>query len=92
MIFSQEFGTRPGSTVSNVSGYRCLSDCRSRSHGFDPGPAGPYLAKIDHEIISMVILLIYTESLKKDCCQLEMKIYAKVLVNRLFKLRRKKCA
>ena len=25
----------------NVSGYRCMSDCRSRGHEFDPGPV-PY--------------------------------------------------
>ena len=31
----------PGSAVGNVSGYRCVSDCRSRGHEFDPGPV-PY--------------------------------------------------
>ena len=31
----------PPSTVSNVSGYRCVSDCRSRGREFDPGPV-PY--------------------------------------------------
>ena len=31
----------PRSTVGNVSGYRCVSDCRSRGREFDPGPA-PY--------------------------------------------------
>ena len=31
----------PHSAVSNVSGYRCLSDCRSRGREFDPGPV-PY--------------------------------------------------
>ena len=29
------------SAVGNVSGYRCVSDCRSRGCEFDPGPA-PY--------------------------------------------------
>ena len=29
------------SAVGNVSGYRCVSDCRSRGREFDPGPA-PY--------------------------------------------------
>ena len=33
--------TRPRSTVGNVSGYRCVSDCRSRGREFDPGPV-PY--------------------------------------------------
>ena len=31
----------PHSAVGNVSGYRCVSDCRSRGREFDPGPA-PY--------------------------------------------------
>ena len=29
------------SAVGNVSGYRCVSDCRSRGRKFDPGPV-PY--------------------------------------------------
>ena len=32
---------KPRSAVGNVSGYRCVSDCRSRGHEFDPGPV-PY--------------------------------------------------
>ena len=31
----------PRSVVGNVSGYRCVSDCRSRGHEFEPGPV-PY--------------------------------------------------
>ena len=31
----------PRSAVGNLSGYRCVSDCRSRGREFDPGPA-PY--------------------------------------------------
>ena len=27
----------PRSAVGNVSGYRCVSDCRSRGRDFDPG-------------------------------------------------------
>ena len=34
-------GTGPCSAVGNVSGYRCVSDCRSRGREFDPGPV-PY--------------------------------------------------
>ena len=34
-------GTGPRSAVGNVSGYRCVSDCRSRGCEFDPGPV-PY--------------------------------------------------
>ena len=33
--------TGPRSAVGNVSGYRYMSDCRSRGHEFDPGPV-PY--------------------------------------------------
>ena len=33
--------TGPRSAVGNVSGYRCMSDCRSRGREFDPGPV-PY--------------------------------------------------
>ena len=36
---SQHTGLR--SAVGNVSGYRCVSDCRSRGREFDPGPV-PY--------------------------------------------------
>ena len=32
------FFTGPRSAVGNVSGYRCVSDCRSRGREFDPGP------------------------------------------------------
>ena len=33
--------TGPRSPVGNMSGYRCVSDCRSRGREFDPGPV-PY--------------------------------------------------
>ena len=36
-----EFCAGPCSAVGNVSGYRCMSDCRSRGREFDPGPV-PY--------------------------------------------------
>ena len=35
------FFAGPRSAVGNVSGYRCVSDCRSRGREFDPGPV-PY--------------------------------------------------
>ena len=37
----QDTYTGPRSAVGNVAGYRCVSDCRSRGHEFDPGPV-PY--------------------------------------------------
>ena len=37
----EQYFTGLRSAVDNVSGYRCVSDCRSRGHEFDPGPV-PY--------------------------------------------------
>ena len=48
----------------------------------DPGVASLILARshtfveIDHEIISMVILLLSADSFKKGCCQLQAKVCA----------------
>ena len=38
---TREASAGPRSAVGNVSGYRCVSDCRSRGREFDPGPV-PY--------------------------------------------------
>ena len=49
----------------------------------DPGVASSIpvhshtFVEIDHEIISMVILLPSAESFKKDCCQLQAKVCAR---------------
>ena len=40
-----------------------------------PTPSHTFV-EIDHEIISMVILLPSAESLKKDCCQIQVKVCA----------------
>ena len=82
-------GTGPRSAVSNVSGNRCQSDCRSRGPEFDPGPV-PYFLEIDHEIISTVILLPSAESFKQGSCQLQAKVCTQVLVNCLLKLAQEK--
>ena len=37
-IYISKLFTGPRSAVGNVSGYRCVSDCRSRGREFDPGP------------------------------------------------------
>ena len=48
-----------------------------------PGVASSIMARfhtfveIDHEIISMVSLLPFAESFKKDCCQLQAKVCAR---------------
>ena len=69
--------TGPPSAVGNVSGYRCVSDCRSRGLEFDPGPPHTFV-KIDHEMISTVILLPSADSFKKGCCQLQAKVCARI--------------
>ena len=62
----------------------------------DPGVASSIQAQshtfveIDHEMISMVILLPSAESFIKGCCQLQAKVCARLLVNRLFKLAQEK--
>ena len=45
-----------------------VSSIPARSHTF---------VEIDHEIISMVILLPSAESFKKGCCQLQAKVCAR---------------
>ena len=59
-----------------MSGYRCMSDCRSRGREFDPGRSHTFV-EIGHEIISMVILFPSAESFKKGCCQLQEKVCAR---------------
>ena len=67
--------TGPHSTVGNMSGYICESDCRSKGHEFDPSPIHTFV-DIDHEILYMVILLPSAESFKKGCCKLQAKVCA----------------
>ena len=69
--------TGPRSAVGNMSGYRCMSDCRSRGRKFDPVRSHT-LVEIDHEIISTVILLPSTDLFKKGCCQLQAKVSARI--------------
>ena len=67
--------TGPCSAVGNVSGNRCESDRRSRRREF---PARSHtFVEIDHEIISMVILLPSAVSFKKDCCRIQAKVCAR---------------
>ena len=70
--------TIPGRIVQSV---KCLATDESLTA--DPGVASSIPARshtfveIDHEIISMVILLPSAESFKKGCCQLQAKICAR---------------
>ena len=63
------------------------SSIPARSHTF---------VEIDHEIISTVILLPSTESLKKGCCQLQAKVTSESMCTKYWltacsSLPRKKC-
>ena len=50
----------------------------------DPGVASSIpvrshtFVEIDHEMISLVILLPYADSFKKGCCQLQVKVCARI--------------
>ena len=69
----------PGRVAQSVT---CLATDARLTAG--PGVASSILAQshtfveIDHEIISMVILLPSAESFKKGCCQLQAKICAQI--------------
>ena len=66
----------PRSAVGNVSGYRCVSDCRSR--GREIPVRSHTFVEIDHEMISTVILLPSADSFKKGCCQLQANVCARI--------------
>ena len=67
----------PRSAVGNVSGYRCMSDCRSRGREFDTARSHTFV-EIDHEIISTVILLPSADLFKEGCCQLQAEVCARI--------------
>ena len=69
--------TGPSSAVGNVSGYRCVSDCNPGVASSIPARSHTFV-EIDHEIISMVILLPSADSFKKGCCQLQAKVCARI--------------
>ena len=73
----------PRSAVGNVSGYRCVSDCRSRGREFDPVRSHTFV-EIDHEMISTVILLPLIHS-RRVVVSYKGKYVQELLVNRLFK-------
>ena len=69
--------TGPRSAVGNVSGYRCVSDCRSRVASSIPARSHTFV-EIDREIFSTAILLPSADSFKKGCCQLQAKVCAQI--------------
>ena len=74
----------PHSAVGNVSGYRCVSDCRSSGREFDPGPVHTFV-EIDHEMFSTVILLLPLIHSRSVVVSYKRKYVHELLVNRLFK-------
>ena len=68
--------TGPPSAVGNVSGYRCVSDCRSRGREFDPGPVPYFLRSFSS------LPLIYS---RRVVVSYKRKYVHKLLVNRLHK-------
>ena len=74
-FFNQKAG--PRSAVGYVSGYRCVSDCRSRGPCSIPVRSHTFV-EIDHEIISTVILLPSADLFKKGFCQLQAKVCAQI--------------
>ena len=70
-------GKRPGRVAQPVT---CLAtDASLNAHpavaSLIPAQSHTFV-EIDHEIISMVILLPSAESFKKGCCQLQVKVCA----------------
>ena len=78
--------TSPGRLAQSVT---CLASdaCLTADPGVPSSiPAQSHtFVEIDHEIISMAILLHSADSFKKGCCKLQAKVCAQLLVNRLFK-------
>ena len=67
-----------GSAVGNVSGYRSVSDCRSRGCEFDPGPVPYFRGDWSWNDFYGDILLPSADSFKKGCCQLQAKVCARI--------------
>ena len=65
----------PDRAAGNVSGYRCMSDCRYRVASLIPAWSHTFV-EIYHEIISAVILLPSADSFKKGCWQLQATVNA----------------
>ena len=82
--FSTGLIAGPRSTVGNVSGYRCVSDCRSRGREFDSVPSHTFV-EIDHEMISTVILPLPLIHSRRVVVSYKRKYVHELLVNRLFK-------
>ena len=78
LLYPDIFVFEPGRVAQSVT---CLATDVSLTA--DPGVASSIPArshtfvKIDHEIISTVILLPSAESFKKGCCQLQAKVCAR---------------
>ena len=77
--------TGPRSAVGNMSGYRCVTDCRSRGREFDPGPV-PYFRGDWLRSFSSLPL----NHSRRVVVSYKRKYVHEVLVNRLFKFAQEK--
>ena len=71
----------PRSAVVNVSGYRCVSDCRSRGREFDPGPVPYFRGDWPWNNFSSLPLI----HSRRVVVSYKRKYVHKLMVNRLFK-------
>ena len=82
--------TGPLSAVGNVSGYRCVSDCRSRGCKFEPRP-GPILSwRLIMKLFLRSFSSLQLNHSRRVVVSYKRKYVHEVLVNRLFKLAQEK--
>ena len=67
-----------GSAVGNVSGYKCVSDCRSRGREFDPGPVPYFRGEIKVRNNFYGHSPPSADLFKRGCCQLQAKVCAQI--------------
>ena len=83
MVFDSDFACSSVSLLPGRIGQSVTCLATDASLTADPGVASSIrvpshtFVEIDHEIISMVILLPSAESFKKSCCQLQTKVCAR---------------
>ena len=82
--------TRLPSAVGDVSGYRCLSDCRSRGHEFYPGPVPYFCEDWSWNNFYMQSPYHWMNHSRRVVVSYERKYVHEVLVNCLFKLAQEK--
>ena len=82
--YYNQYRTGPRSAVGNVSGYRCVSDCRSRVTSSIPVRSHTFV-EIDHEMISTINSSLPLIHSRRVVVSYKRKYVHELLVNRLFK-------